>query len=123
SPCRIATRIGISQIDLQHGARADAQHVLVALWKKFLGVLIVGESLFECRGGHPIANAFCEIAQVQALAAGIERAEESLKPTTQILGANEERLGGRLPRLDEAYRRWRGNRGEGFFVARPVQLN
>ena len=48
--------------------------------------------------------------------------KKPLQAAAQILSANKERLRGRLPRLDQAYRRKRRQRGEKFGVARRIEL-
>ena len=42
-----ASRIGVAQADLENRGRAEPHHLCVALGKKLLGVLVVGEGLFE----------------------------------------------------------------------------
>jgi hypothetical protein len=80
-----------------------------------LGVLVVGEGLLEFRAGEAVANEFCEVAKVEALARGIWRAEKALHAFAEILGADEEGLGVFGVGLDEADGGERGESGEEVF--------
>ncbi len=43
----VAARIGVAQADFQDSGRTQAREFAIALREKMLGVLIVGENLFE----------------------------------------------------------------------------
>jgi hypothetical protein len=65
-------------------------------------VLVVGEDLFERGAGEAVANAAGEFAEIEALAGGVGGAEKALEAASQILGADQERLGVFGARFDEA---------------------
>src|SRR5260370_630430 len=98
----VATRIGVAEAHLQNGGRPDAQHVLVALGEKFLRVEVAGEDLLEARAGKAVAHAACHLAEIETLAGGIGWTEQTLETALQILRADQQRLGARVAKFDEA---------------------
>lgn len=63
-----------------------------------------------------------ELAKIEALAGGVERAEEALHAFAKVLRADEERLGVFSVRLDQADGGTRRESGEEIFVARCVKV-
>jgi len=57
-----------------------------------------------------------EITEIEALTGGIKRTEEALEAFAEVLGADEERLGGICVELDEADGGAGRERGEEVFV-------
>jgi hypothetical protein len=78
-------------------------------------VLVVGEGLFEFGAGEAVADEFCEVAEIEAFAGGVWRAEETLHAFAEVLRADEERLGIFSVRLDEADGGERRESGEEVF--------
>ena len=87
-----------------------------------LGVLIVGEDLFERRAGEPVTNATREFAEIEAFARGIGGTEKPLQAAAQILRANQKRFGVFRARFDQANGRMGRKRGEEIFVASGVEI-
>ena len=81
-----------------------------------LGVLVVGEDLFERGAGEAVANATCKFAEIEALAGRIGGAEKALQATLQVLGANQKGLGVFGARFDEADGRFGRQGGEEIFL-------
>ncbi len=86
-------------------------------------MLVVGERLFERRTGETITDAARELAQIQPLACGIDRAEQTPQSPLQILRANQKRFCVFFTRFDQANGcpRWQG-REEVFFRPRAIKF-
>jgi len=98
--CGVTAGIGVAQIHFKDCGRAKAHHGAIFFGEELLCVLVVGERLFERGSCYSIADCCGKIAQVEAFAGGIERAEESLQAAAQILRLYQIRLGPVVVRLD-----------------------
>lgn len=77
------------RLNFEDGGRTQSREFAIALREKMLGVLIVGEDLFERGTGKAIANAARKFAEIETLAGGVGRPEEALQAAAEILRANE----------------------------------
>ena len=104
----ITTGISVAKIDFQDGGRAKAHHSATFFREEPFGMLIVGEGLFESGGGNAVMNSFGEVAEIEALAGRIERTEEALQASAQILRFDEIWLGFGIVASDQTNcRKWR----------------
>ena len=62
----------MAQVHFEDGCGAQAHQFAIALGKELLCVVVIRESLFERRGRQPVTDAAREIAEIQALAGGID---------------------------------------------------
>src|SRR5262249_8649576 len=90
------------QIHFQNSGRAEAHHRAIFFWENLLRVLVVGERLFESGGGDAVMNCFCKVAEDEASAGWIERAEEGLQAADELLGFDEVGFGFGIDRFDQA---------------------
>jgi len=114
--------VRVAQIHFKDGGRTETHELLVTLREEVLGVLIVGEGLLELGAGDAVTDALGKITQTEALGRGIQRAEEAIEPASEVLGANEEWLGGGIARKDQADGGVRRQGGEEIGVGRRSQV-
>src|SRR4029077_3795552 len=117
-----ASRVSIAQADFEHRGRAEPQHFGVAMRKKLLRVLIVGEGLLKSRAGEPIPYTARKALQVQTLARCIDHSQQSLQPPPQILRPDQKRLGLILTRLDQTHRRARWQARKKVFAPSRIKF-
>ena len=85
-------------------------------------MLIVSEDLFKRGARQSITDAAGEIAEIEAFAGWIGRAEETLQSSAQILRANQKRFGVFREGFDQADGGARGKSGEEIVIARGVEV-
>ena len=112
----VAARVGVAQADFEDGGRAQTREFAIAVREKMLGVLVVGEDLFERGAGEAVTNAAREFAEIEAFACWIGRAEEALQAAAQVLRADEEGLGVFGAGFDKADSGFGRQGGEEIFV-------